>query len=233
MNKFLTGKNLSEADDEGATRSTWPRAGWRTRGHAGRGFSVEYAEALAAVRRVRDAEEKETASLVWRTPWTLSTNITVGNSCRTTTLYTIIKCRWSYCRRGLRRVSTDHKKAIGLDCRASIGPRNGAPSLGYFRHGTELDGNITAETVPAIGKKSWQNVCLTRARGRRCEPGRGGGENRSLGSRERRSRRTRLPRACVGLRNDGRASVVVGLVCTCVVLIAGRTRGGFHNQLAE
>ena len=60
------------------------------------------------------------------------------------------------------------KKAIGLDCRASIGPRNGVPSLGYFRHGTELDGNITAiETVPAIGTvKSWteRNAAAPRER---------------------------------------------------------------------
>ena len=80
----------------------------------------------------------------------------------------IIKCRWSHRSRGTRRVSTDHKKAIGLDCRASIGPRNGVPSLGYFRHGTELDGNITAiETVPAIGTvKSWteRNAAAPRER---------------------------------------------------------------------
>ena len=46
---------------------------------------------------------------------------------------------------------------------------------GYFRHGTELDGNITAiETAPAIGTekagRSEMQPFPANARGRRCEP---------------------------------------------------------------
>ena len=61
------------------------------RGHGGREVSDGVRRGAGGHRaglRREPAEEKETAPLVWRTPWTLSTNITVGNSCRTTTLYT-------------------------------------------------------------------------------------------------------------------------------------------------
>ena len=106
------------------------------------------------------------------------------------------------------------KKAIGLDCRASIGPRNGASSLGYFRHGTELDGNITAiETVPAIGTvKSWteRNAAAPREREGTTVRARVMQQLVSI-HRARAERESRLlnpppePNNCYGARTSGRS----------------------------
>ncbi len=54
-------------------------------------LATKYAEALAAIARdyvANQQKKKKRRRYFGGPPWKLSTNITVGNSCRTTTLYT-------------------------------------------------------------------------------------------------------------------------------------------------
>ena len=146
--------------------------GGGARGHGRRGFSDEVRRGAGGHRaglRREAAEEKETAPLVWRTTLDSIYQYYSGKFLPYHYFVHVLLIAAGAIAVGARGGSAQTtKKAIGLDCRASIGPRNGVPSLGYFCHGTELDGNITAiEMVPAIGTvKSWteRNAAAPRER---------------------------------------------------------------------
>ena len=162
----------------GAARARRGLALGGARGHAGPGVCEEVRRGAGGHRagRRRGAAAEETAPLVWRTTLEVIYQYFSGKFLPYYYFVHVLLIAAGAIAVGARGGSAQTtKKAIGLDCRASIGPRNGAQSLGYFRHGTELDGNITAiETAPAIGTekagRSEMQPLPANARGRRCEP---------------------------------------------------------------